>query len=108
MNWNLFLDDERIPSDTDKRNYIVCRTVKEAIEVTETQGCPAFVRFDHDLGNDETGMDYARFICSRDMDRGFEFIPKDFSFEVHSQNPVGKANIERYLQAYLRYRGDSE
>lgn len=104
--WNLFLDDERVPSDNDKKEYTICRSTKEAIEVTLTQGCPKFVRFDHDLGNDDTGMAYARFICSLDMDKGFTFIPKDFEFEVHSQNPIGKANIERYLRAYLRYRGD--
>lgn len=33
-----------------------------------------------------------------------ECNPADFAFFVHSQNPVGKANIEGLLNNYLEFK----
>lgn len=105
MEWHLFLDDERLPATTDDRVY-VARDFDSAVNlIFAHDNCPTFISFDHDLGHDSlTGFDFAKWLVEKDMDDGGEFIPKNFYFYVHSQNPVGKENIEKYLQGYLKYR----
>jgi hypothetical protein len=66
---------------------------------------PSYISFDHDLGDNEpTGYDIAKTIVDVDMEAVNEEakLPKDFHFYVHSQNPIGKANIEGLLNNYLR------
>ena len=50
-----------------------------------------------------TGFDFAKWLVEMDMDNIYKF-PENFSFHVHSANPVGKANIEGYLNNYLKSR----
>ena len=70
-----------------------------------------YISFDHDLGDEddgETGYDYAKRLVEMDMDTDFPKykFPDDFSFYVHSQNPIGKANIEGLLNGYLKHKGE--
>jgi len=100
----LFLDDERFPP-RDEAVWVIARTVPEAIAQME-HGCAKFISFDHDLGLGaaQTGYDLAHWMVERDMDQDGAFIPKDFAFYVHSQNPVGAANIQSLLDNYLKQR----
>ena len=106
--WKLYLDDIRYPDDS---TYIIARTVEEAQQLIEQYGVPEYISFDHDLGMDEmgnilkTGYDLAKWLVEMDMD-GVITLPKSFTFEVHSQNPVGAENIRAYLSSYLFQRGD--
>lgn len=50
-----------------------------------------------------TGYDFAKWMVDMDMENIYKFS-KDFTFNVHSANPVGKANIESYLNNYLSFR----
>lgn len=106
--WRLYLDDIRYPPDT---TYIVTRTVEEAQQLIEQYGVPEHISFDHDLGVDEkdnllpNGYDFAKWLVEMDMD-GVVTLPTNFTFEVHSQNPVGAENIRAYLSSYLFQRGD--
>lgn len=102
--WRLFLDDERFPAEKDK-DMIIARSYNEAINLIEQNGCPIFISFDHDLGTDKTGYNVAQWLIHKDIDSEYTFIPKHFTFYVHSQNPIGKRNIEGLLQQYLDYRG---
>lgn len=123
--WLLFLDDEREPSrsieDDDyrrgvglppvpaslrllPRRWTVARSVDEAKELIERLGPPSFVAFDHDLGADlPTGHDLAKWLVEMDLEGRFE-LPLGFSYEVHSANPVGAANIKGLLAGYLAFR----
>ena len=107
MNWHLFLDDERLPATLDDRVF-VARDFDSAVALIMERTynpCPKFVSFDHDLGpNSLTGYDFAKWLIERDMDEDGKFIPKGFYFYVHSQNPVGKKNIEALLLGYLKER----
>jgi len=97
----LYIDDIRDPKgDFD----FVARTSKEAIEYMIRYGCPDFISFDHDLGGYDTALEVVKMMIELDLDMENEFIPRDFTFYVHSANPVGKANIEGYLNTYLRQR----
>lgn len=101
--WKLFIDDERMP--VDESGYIICRDVETAKTLIDKMGCPIFISFDHDLGeNRQTGYDLAKYIVEKDMDWFGTFIPSAFFFYVHSQNPVGKMNIQKYLDNYLKMR----
>ena len=99
MTWKLFIDDERFPID---ENQVIARSVNEAIALMETNGCPIEINFDHDLGfNVNSGFDLVKWMVEKDLDENQTFIPSEFKFYVHSQNPVGAKNIESYLLNYL-------
>ena len=96
----LFIDDIRNPVEHD---FFIVRSAKDAYEFMEEFGCPNHISFDHDLGasNAPTGFDIAKWMVEHDLDDNGDFIPRDFTFYVHSANPVGTANIEGLLNNYL-------
>jgi len=127
-NNKLFLDDVRSPKDAiglvpDKNNkfywendWDVVKDYNEFVLYIETNGTPEFVSFDHDLGDtamdeyfrnvetkgtldydnikEKTGFDCAKFLVEYCMDEN-QPLPE---YLVHSANPVGKKNIESYLE----------
>ena len=102
----LYLDDVR---DLPDESFDLARSYEEAVLFVKENGIPPFISFDHDLGVDEnekllpTGFDFAKWLVDMDMDNIYKF-PENFSFNVHSANPVGKANIEGYLKNYLNFK----
>lgn len=102
--YSLFLDDERWPPQKNQKGeWVICRTLDDVKSVIAERGFPNFISFDHDLGDDQpTGMDVTKWLVDYDMDN--DAIPEDFEFYVHSQNPIGKRNIESYLNGYLRIK----
>ena len=100
MNIRMYLDDIRDPVGT--FDYIA-RSSGLAINFMDDIGCPNFISFDHDLGGTDTAMRVVKYMVEMDLDNP-GWIPEDFSFFVHSANPVGAANITGYLNAYLRSR----
>ena len=112
MTWNLFIDDERIPTDVtwgepvfyEQFPWTVARTLEEVKELITAFGFPDFISFDHDLGDNEpTGKDIADWIVEQDLD-GTHRIPDEFAFHVHSMNPIGKRNIKELLTRYMECR----
>ena len=112
MTWNLFIDDERFPSNVTWGNetfykqfpWTIARNMAQVQSLIKTYGFPDFISFDHDLTtNEPTGKDIANWLIEGDMD-GVHRIPDSFNFYVHSRNPVGKANIEGLLNSYLEQR----
>jgi hypothetical protein len=104
MTYSLFIDDERFPPDSDGRDWIIARDWDDVQAVIREHGMPDFISFDHDLGDHtHSGHEIIKFIIELDMDGDPVFcIPADFEFYVHSQNPIGKANITGYIQSYMR------
>ena len=109
MTWNLFIDDERFPVDEPGMFWEIARNYSEVVKLIEEKGMPSYISFDHDLGDFENGDGYkiAKYLVDLDIYTNYNF-PKDFSFYVHSQNPVGKANIEGLLNGYLKARSRAE
>lgn len=62
------------------------------------------ISFDHDLGDDDTAMIFVKWLIDYDLDNNGKIIPENFSYNVHSANPVGKENIEGLLQSYLNFK----
>ena len=75
------------------------------IDLVDRLGFPSYVSFDHDLGAFENGDGYkiAKYLVDLDLYTDIR-MPDNFDYYVHSQNPIGKANIEGYLNGYLRAR----
>lgn len=108
MTYKLFLDDIRTPP-RQHRDAKVFRDAASAMGYILSNGAPRWISFDHDLGSDgePTGYDFVKWLCERDMDFP-GFIPEDFSYDVHSMNPVGAMNIRSYLDSYLSQRSCAE
>lgn len=104
--WSLYLDDERNPKTTPATGeWVVCRTVADAItEIELRSSFPSYISFDHDLGdNCPTGFDFAKWLVEQELSGTYQFS-QNFHFNVHSANPVGKKNIEGYLEGYFKHR----
>jgi hypothetical protein len=103
----LYIDDLRQPPDN---TWVVTRSYQETVDYIETNGLPATISFDHDLGLEESGYDIAKWIVEQMLDKKLDF-PEGFSYHVHSANPVGKQNIECLLDNFAKYhtenKGDS-
>lgn len=104
--WRLFLDDLRevaavYPGD-DPSTWRVCRTMEEA-RAAVLESWPHHVSLDHDLGDGvATGMDFVKWLVELDLDTGG--MPAGFTFEIHSANPPGAANMRGLLGGYLSQR----
>lgn len=108
--YSLFIDDERFPPANDGRRWVIARDWEDVMMCLRQHGMPGYVSFDHDLGEDKhTGYDIAKFLVELDMGGDIEYaIPDGFDYYVHSQNPVGKANIEHYIDNYLRVKNATD
>ena len=111
MSYNIYLDDERFPK-TDK-DWTIIRTYQEFIDIINDKGSPLYISFDHDIhdfdplnGEERTGMTCAKWLVEKDMDMRGDFLPAQFSFNVHSANTCGGENIRSYLTNYLKFKSN--
>lgn len=119
-NYNLFLDDVRIPTHVTwaaipkNQHYSVVRNYKEFVDLITLRGLPKFVCYDHDLADchygdglngrgidydkytEKTGYDCAKWLVNYCINKGVKHPP----YIVHSLNPIGKKNIESYIESY--------
>ena len=101
---NLFIDDERYPPN-DGNSWIIVRNYEEAIAFLKAHtNAPQHVSFDNDLGGAKEGYDIAKWMVEYDIKLNMVWIPINFSFFVHSQNPVAAKAITNLLERYLDFR----
>lgn len=94
----LYLDDLRIPK-TD--GWSIVRSYDEFVSWVTSNGAPDVVSFDHDLGEDVmTGYDCVKWLVEYCIENNVTFP----QWNVHSANPVGKENIERYIVNFLKHK----
>lgn len=98
--YKMFIDDERFPAE----RMDIFRSYGAAVSWMESHGCPSYISFDHDLADEKTGYDIAKWIVDTDIELDGKFMPDDFSFYVHSQNPVGRDNINALIKGYIRHK----
>jgi hypothetical protein len=120
----LWLDDLRDPSQGQFKIWLNL-AFGENLDVTWVKDYDEFVKyfkknempyaisFDHDLSNEltdhpelneKTGLDCAKWIVDYCMNNAVR-LPKYF---VHSANPVGRENIQSYLDNYLKFTNFTE
>ena len=102
MPYKMFIDDLRDPVTDD---WVITRSSSAALEHMREHGCPVEISFDHDLGGDDTAIRVVKEMAEMDMDNP-GFIPNEFTFSVHSANPVGAQNLRGFLESYLSQRYD--
>lgn len=96
LNIKLFLDDVRpVPS-----GYYLVTNYDQFVSFLKEHGLPIFISFDHDLGEAKTGYDCAKYLVEYCLDH-VKTLP---DYKVHSQNPVGKENIEKLLENFKNRR----
>ena len=88
----LYIDDIRFPEYFHQigAEITVARTYDEAIQYLGDEY--DVISLDHDLAEDKTGYDIAKYIVEHQ-------IPL-VGFRIHSANPVGKFNIQQLLTHY--------
>ena len=105
----LFLDDERNPEDVtwvdypDNVDWYVVRN-KNDFMIYLIKYDFDYVSFDHDIqcynknGDEITGYDCLKSFCLV-LNQLYKKIPKCF---FHTQNPIGKKNMESYYNNFLK------
>lgn len=101
----IWLDDIREPTTlledgTYKKSDIrICRNYSQFVEAIQKDGLPEIICFDHDLGEEKTGYDCAKFVvdyCIKNKVR----LPQWY---IQSANVVGSANINGLLKNYKKH-----
>lgn len=95
--YKMFIDDERFPVDN---TFKVVRSSNEAINSVIENGIPRFISFDHDLGGEDTAIVFIKRLVDYMLDNEYK-LPHNFDYYVHSQNPVGKRNIEGWMKQIM-------
>lgn len=96
----LFVDDMRNPINQwvnipDNIPCLVTRTYFETISFLnqcKKSNIKIMIDLDHDLGEEKTGYDIAKWI----VENQYPIL----SFRIHSMNPVGKMNIKELFTYY--------
>lgn len=106
MTWKLWLDDDALNEFTPERHapggYSTALNSAQAIALVEKNGPPFLMDLDHDLGllpngQEDTAMIFLKWLTNNHPDAQFEY-------EIHSKNPVGRANIKSYIDSWHRSR----
>ncbi|MCX7592415.1 MAG: hypothetical protein N2235_01395 [Fischerella sp.] len=96
----MFIDDERFPPGN-INEWVIVRSSREAVNYVTANGVPDFISFDHDLGSDDTAMEFVNWLINAHLDRTIQTFPS--VFDVHSQNPIGARNIRVTMQRYIDF-----
>tara|TARA_R110000822_G_scaffold142821_2_gene280951 strand:+ start:924 stop:1319 length:396 start_codon:yes stop_codon:yes gene_type:complete len=127
--YKLFLDDVRVPYDVfnmiinpiyeNNEDWDIVKDYNSFISYIKENGIPKFISYDHDLSFDhylgenqegdidydnmeeKTGYDCAKWLVQYCLESNLT-IP---DYYVHSANPVGKKNIEMYLENAKKHYG---
>lgn len=102
--WILWLDDLRpAPKEGPFHTasffadlpWTIARSTKEALDLVEIQGLPIFMSLDHDLGGEDTVMEFLKALADR-----WDGKSRPPEFKVHSANPVGRENIIAFMRSW--------
>lgn len=130
MNYNVYIDDERIPDDypstfasdiiwmksdealkyvqdykENTKSWILCRSFREFKDlIGKLHAWPNYISFDYDLGpNEPSGYDILKFIIECDLNSN-DIITNSFFINVHSMNPVSRKNIQDLFYSYKKFK----
>lgn len=107
----LWLDDIRNPFTGDwlmeyvpkfaygKGEVIWVKNYNEFVDWINTNGLPDIIAFDHDLAENKSGYDCAKWLVEYCLDNKLK-LP---NWIIQSANPVGKENIESLLNNYHKF-----
>ena len=105
---NIFIDDERNPNFHISEEYQIFRSYESFLEsYTYKDLCDpniqiVYLSLDHDMG--ENKMNGYEFLKNLEKYIYWNNVYLAVDINIHSQNPVGKANMERALQSMDKAR----
>lgn len=102
--YKLFIDDERWPV---KPDWIIARSSHDCKCAILYYGMPNEISFDHDLGGDDTSINFINWLTDR-LISGESVLPPGFVYTIHSANPVGAANICGKMDQLIQIFGNVE
>lgn len=104
----LFLDDlrtiEMVYDKSRELEFDIVRTYEQFVDYIKSNGLPAYISFDNDLGLDEKGevapdgLAAAKWLV---YESGLDLI--NLEFKVHSANPVAAEQIKGLLNNYIKH-----
>jgi hypothetical protein len=80
-----------------EEDWVVARSYQDAVDTIRLWGLPEYIGFDHDLGEEKTGYDFAKWLVDYHIQNHLQW---KIDYWVHSQNPVGKKNIEDLIEGF--------
>jgi hypothetical protein len=101
--WKLYLDDERDPEKgrNTPEGFVRAYSSIEAINLVKELGPPEFMSLDFDLGPygfmTDDSLIFLKWLN--------QFLPKGSSppnYFFHTKNPIGKLQMESYLESWKR------
>lgn len=107
---NIFLDDERIPSDVfwltlPSIEWVIIRTPEEFIKcITDNPLMITNISFDNDIQHELEGYHLIKIICDMDMDSNYNLLNKDMKVYAHTMNSVNRQPIINYWINYQQHR----
>jgi hypothetical protein len=104
MSYKLFIDDDTVhrgPPE-DGAFWRWATNSAQAIDMITTHGVPYFISFDHDLGGDDTSMVFLNWFVEHIMNTQTP-MPQGFDFYVHSQNPIGAADLNGLMGNFIKH-----
>lgn len=110
----LWLDDLRDPfsklswvemyapeySGRDDVKIVWVKNYDEFVDYIKTNGLPNTIAFDHDLGEEKTGYDVAKWLVEYCIDNRLK-IPE---WKIQSANLTGRINIDKLLKNYIEFK----
>lgn len=109
----LFIDDERFPQDVtwiqypDNIEWTIVRSFQDFnLELAHGDNDYQIYSFDHDIQSYINGREYTGYDCLKCLLSVEAMINNKLDntqFFFHSQNPVGKKNMESYYQNYVKF-----
>lgn len=108
--YSLYIDDIRSPTTNCPvgDQWIIKRNYVDVFQYILRHGMPTYISFDHDLGeNEKSGKDIVNALIDFDLDECDNFkFPKDFDYNVHSANHVGRDNIIGLFESYFKFKNN--
>ena len=108
----LFIDDIRFPQDVtwiqypENVEWTIVRSFQDFnLELAHGDNDYPIYSFDHDIQSYIDGREYTGYDCLKCLLSIETMINKldNTQFFFHSQNPVGKKNMESYYQNYVKF-----
>lgn len=104
----IWLDDIRCPHEEPWRSTLAhyvtiakpvihwVKSYNEFVnEISDYEDMPIAIFFDHDLGDDKSGMDCMKWFIDYMQDNNIN--PNEIGIYVQSANPVGRENISSFF-----------
>ena len=102
---HIWLDDCRKPNIPNQGKELVYwvkgyDTFVDTVKMLKQNIGRCMVHFDHDLGEEKTGYDCAKFLANWCLDNEY-YLP---DYDIQSSNPVGRKNIESVFESYWKVK----